>query len=266
VLPLQGLQTYDHLKLAAYQLIQDAAHDSVQYLEVRFAPMLSVGSLRCQEVLEAVVAGTKTGCTDFGIHANVIVCAMRHHSYETNLEMLKTAYDFLHHGVCALDLAGDENNYPTKLYLPLFQLAQKLHFPYTIHAGEQGNLENVKIAIQLGAKRLGHGIALVQDPNLMTLVQSRRIGIEMCPTSNLQTRAVKNYAEYPMGEFLRRGLLVTVNTDNRTVSDTSSTKEFTLVKNLYGESFPNLVTKLYRNAVEVSFADDSIKDRLLRIL
>ncbi|MDR1832012.1 MAG: adenosine deaminase [Fusobacteriaceae bacterium] len=264
-LPLKGLQTAENLKLAAYRLIADASRDDLRYLEIRFAPALSTDAgLDCAEVIDAVLSGVREGERAFGLPANLIVCAMRHHSFEKNAAMLQAARDFLGKGVVALDLAGDENRYPTAMHAELFLRAKAMGFPFTIHSGEQGSVENVALALDLGAKRLGHGIALRKAPALMEKAKEMRAGIEMCPTSNLQTKAVASFDDYPMGEFLRRGLLVTVNTDNRTVSGTTSARETAIALKLCGGTFPDLADALFKNAVAVSFADDSLKNRLLR--
>ncbi|MDR1834707.1 MAG: adenosine deaminase [Fusobacteriaceae bacterium] len=263
-LPLRGLQTREHLRTAAMDLIQNAAKDPVRYLEIRFAPLLSTAALSCPEVIEAVLAGAGEAGKKYGVSFNLILCAMRHHAFEQNLVLLRAARDFLGRGVCALDLAGDENKFPTKLHVPFFEKAKAMGFPFTIHSGEQGGVENVRLALQLGARRLGHGIALIKDPNLMDLAKARRVGIELCPTSNFQTGAVKDAACYPLREFLERGLLATVNTDNRTVSDTDCRKELALAESLAGSVFENLGERLWKNAVVTSFADDSLKNRLLK--
>jgi adenosine deaminase len=264
-LPLEGLQTIDNLKLAGYNLIKDVSKENVKYIEVRFAPMLSCNNLKCSDVIEAVISGVKKAEKEFGIMTNIIVCAMRHHTYETNFSMLKNACDFLGSGVCALDLAGDEIKFPTKLHVELFKSAKRFKIPFTIHSGETGDVENIRLALELGASRLGHGIALIKDKKLMKDVYDNNIGIEMCPTSNLQTKAVDSLANYPMKEYLKNNLLVSINTDNRTVSNTNSTKEIEIVKELYNDDYPELEKILYMNAVKTSFAEDGIKDKLIRL-
>ena len=218
-LPLQCLQTKEGLEQAAYELVMDAAKDNVAYLEVRFAPMLSTEKgLTCTEVIDSVVRGLKKGERESGTYAYAIVCAMRHHSLEQNLEMLQAAKPFVGKGVCALDLAGDESGFPTNLFRELFLQAKEWKIPFTIHSGECGSVDNIREAIALGAKRLGHGIALEKSPELRQLCKEKGIGIEMCPTSNLQTKAVEDFNSYPLKQFLEEGLLVSVHTDNRTVS------------------------------------------------
>ena len=263
-LPLSCLQTEEGLNLAAYTTLEKAAQENIKYIEMRFAPMSSVGKgLNCEKVIEAVLFGIKKAERDLDIKAGVIVCAMRHYSLESNIHMLKCARNYLGEGVCALDLAGDESAFPTREQRELFVAARKLEMPFTIHSGECGSIENVREAIGLGAKRLGHGIALKKSRELMSLVKEKNIGIEMCPTSNFQTMAVTSWKEYPLNLFLDQGLLATINTDNRTVSNTTITKELIKIsENLKIDE--EKILKLTRNSIEIAFADDNIKHNILK--
>lgn len=262
-LPLSCLQTAAGLRRAAFELVGSAAGENVRYIEVRFAPMLSVNAeLDCRTAIESVVDGLKAGGKKYRVYAQAIVCAMRHHTPEKNLEMLKTAREFLGNGVCALDLAGDESAYPTKLFRELFAKARDWNMPFTIHSGECGSVENVREAVALGAERIGHGIALAQSRELQEICRRKRIGIEMCPTSNFQTHAVEDVGRYPLEMFLKQGLLVSINTDNRTVSATSMTKEIEFVmKELHQNR--EAIRQCMKNAIETSFAGDAVKHRLL---
>lgn len=263
-LPLQCLQTAEGLRRAAFELVRDAAQENVTYIEVRFAPMLSTnGGLNCKKVLESVIEGLQCAGKQYGVYVSAIACAMRHHSLEQNMEMLRLAREFLGAGVCALDLAGDESGFPTYLFRELFAEAKRLEMPFTIHSGECGSVENVREAIELGARRLGHGIALQKSPELQKLCADKKIGIEMCPTSNLQTKAVDSFAEYPMKQFLERGLLVSIHTDNRTVSGTTVTKELELARDVLGLSDDEIL-QCTKNAIETAFTDDSVKQELYR--
>ena len=150
-----------------------------------------------------------------------------------------------------------------KSFLPLFSKVKAWNMPFTIHAGECGSVENVAEAVECGASRIGHGIALRGHPEIMGICREKRVGLEMCPISNLQTKAVHSKAEYPMREFLQNGLLVTVNTDNRTVSATTIDREIRFVQENYGIT-DSEVSLMMRNAVEVSFAPDDIRQKLLK--
>lgn len=263
-LPLRCLQTKEGLRRAAYELVRDVSKDDVRYIEVRFAPMLSTeNGLSCREVIASVVEGLKAGEQEYGVFASAIVCAMRHHSLEQNMQMLTEAREFFGKGVCALDLAGDESSFPTSLFRELFVRAKNWGIPFTIHSGECGSVDNIREAIELGAKRLGHGIALEKSPELRKLCKEKGIGIEMCPTSNLQTKAVSSFEKYPLEQFLNEGLLVSIHTDNRTVSGTTMEKEEKLVKEGLQIS-EEMLLQCTRNAIQTAFASDEIKEELMR--
>lgn len=263
--PLTCLQDRDGLVGAGYDFLKNVSDENVKYVEVRFAPMLSLSQgLTVRQVLESVLEGLNKGREKFSVEYNVIVCAMRQHSEEENLKMLKAAREFLGCGVCAADLAGNEEAYPMKDFLSLFQEAKKLEFPFTIHAGECGDPQNIQDSVSAGAKRIGHGIAMRGDGKLQELCRENRVGIEMCPISNLQTKAVSSPAEYPLREFLDAGLMVSINTDNRTVSGSTITKELEFIQSQYGVLDEELWL-LMRNAIETAFAEDSLKESLYRI-
>ena len=261
-LPIRCIQTADGLRTAAREFLLRAAQENTRYVEVRFAPLLSAGAgLGCRQVVEAVLEGLSEAREKCGTDYNVIVCAMRHHPKEDSLAMMKACREFLGEGVCAADLAGDEAAFPMEQYMDLFAQAKKLEMPFTIHAGECGRVENVAKAVECGAARVGHGIALAGNRAVQRLCADKKIGIEMCPTSNLQTRAATK-ENYPLREFMDAGLCVTLNTDNRTVSGTDMTREMCFVCEQYGITAEEL-KEFYLHAVDAAFASDLVKQRLL---
>lgn len=265
-LPLQCLQTETGLRKASKAFLLDLQKDNVEYVEVRFAPLLSVNDhLDCRRVIQSVIEGLEEAKKECNIFYNVIACAMRHHSEEESLAMMKIAREFLGEGLCAVDLAGNEAAFPMEKFTGLFTEAKKLGIPFTIHAGECGSVENVIQSVECGAARIGHGIALRGNEKAIVLCREKGIGIEMCPISNLQTKAVKNPSEYPIREFLNAGLRVTINTDNRTVSHSTLQKEMEFVQKQYGIVEEELIT-MTGNAIDVAFAEDSVKAELWRKL
>lgn len=265
-LPLACLQEADAFTAAGYDILRTMHAENVRYAEIRFAPLSSVTpEMNVRRIMEALLKGLDRGKEDFDVAYNVIVCAMRHQGDEENYDMFRTAREFLGAGVCAADLAGAEAQYPMSEFMELFGKVKKLGMPFTIHAGECGSAENIVDAVKVGAARIGHGIAMRDRRDIQEMIKNRGIGIEMCPVSNLQTKAVESPADYPLREFLDRGLLVTINTDNRTVSGTSMTRELEFVGKTYGISDEE-IRLCMRNAVEVSFAEDGLKERLYREL
>lgn len=265
-LPLACLRDPETFTAAGYDLLKTMGAENIRYAEIRFAPLSCVTpSMDVRQTIEALLRGLERGKEDFGVAYNVIVCAMRHQSETENYDMFRTAREFLGAGVCAADLAGAEAQYPMAEFMELFGKVKQLGMPFTLHAGECGNAQNIADAIEAGASRIGHGIAMRGHGEIQQLVKQADIGVEMCPISNLQTKAVEGPGEYPLREFLDGGLPVTINTDNRTVSGTSLTKELAFVQKTYGVSDEEILSCM-KNAVRVSFAEDGLKEKLMREL
>ncbi len=271
-LPLSVLQTEANLERAAEEFLLSLAGENVRYVEVRFAPLLcTAGNLSCEKVLEAVLKGLKKGRLKTGIQSSVIVCAMRNHSFEENFHVLLTAMEFYKSGVCAMDLAGDEASYPTGEFRELFRKAKNYRMPFTIHAGECGSPLDVEAAYEFGARRVGHGLALLKNPELLKTFVQKGIGVELCPTSNFQTRAAAGPDDYPLKQFYEAGLPVSINTDNRTVSGTDLSTELIKAVGMISPSAQEeweesleLLEKLQKNAIDTAFAEDDIRQELWR--
>ena len=265
-LPGKCIMDEEGLSDAGYDVLKSMKQENVCYAEIRFAPLLSeTEDMNCAKVIEALLVGLEKGKKDFGIEYGVITCAMRHHSEEENRRMIRTAREYLGYGVCAADLAGAEALYPMSEFMELFQETKKLGMPFTLHAGECGSVQNILDSVEAGAGRIGHGIAMRGHREVQKELQRKGIGIEMCPVSNLQTKAVESTKDYPMREFLDNGLKVTVNTDNRTVSNTTLTKELAFIQKTYGITDEESCLMM-KNAVDVAFADDAVKERILKRL
>lgn len=265
-LPGQCIMDEEGLAGAGYDVLKSMHGENVCYAEIRFAPLLSVTEhMDTAKVIEALLRGLERGRQEFGVEFGVITCAMRHHSAAENGAMLRTAREYLGKGVCAADLAGAEAQYPMSEFMELFSGVKKLGMPFTLHAGECGSVQNIIDSVDVGAGRIGHGIAMRGNPELQRRLRDAHIGVEMCPISNLQTKAVRDKKDYPMREFLNAGVPVSVNTDNRTVSDTTLTKELTFIQENYGISDEELMC-MTRNAIDTAFAGDDVKQRLYRRL
>lgn len=258
-LPLACLQTAEGLREASRDFLIEVSKENIVYIEARFAPLLSVNaSLSCAQVIQAVLEGLEEGKKECGVEYNVIACAMRHHTPEQNLELFKTAAEFLGKGLCALDLAGNEAAFPMKDFRDQFEAARRMGFEFTLHAGECGSVENIADSVESGASRIGHGIAMRGNCEVQKLCLQRKIAVEMCPISNLQTKSVPDKSEYPLREFLDKGLLVTINTDNRTVSNTTITDEMEFVQREYGISDEEL-HRMTLNAVDAAFVTEKVR-------
>ncbi|MBB6635623.1 adenosine deaminase [Cohnella thailandensis] len=252
VLPF--LQDRESLKRAAFEIVESAAADNCIYIEVRFAPLLHIHKgLTVPDAIRSVIEGLNEGEARYGVKARVIAICMRHQPIDDNLEVVRAAALFLGKGLVAVDLAGDEANHPPARFREVFALARQLGIPYTIHAGEAAGADSIEEAIEgLGAVRIGHGVRLRENPALLEVVLARQIPLELCPTSNIQTKAVSGWADYPIRDYWDRGLLLTVNTDNPTVSGTSMTGECEALAERFRFTIEELAS-LMRNALNVAF-------------
>lgn len=251
-LPLSYLITRDSFKIAAENLLKEAAQEGVGYMEIRFAPLLSCREdLPVNAIVEGALEGIGAG-EKHGITGRLILCAMRHMDVEQNLQIVDVAKRYLGEGVCAIDLAGDEKGFPVLGQKRLFEYASEMGVPYTIHAGECGSVQSMKDAISLGTRRIGHGIAAAKDRELQEYCAKNRICFEMCPISNLHTKAVPSIEDYPIVQFLEMGIPVTINTDNRMVSNTTITKEWELLKEHFHLTESDFKV-LMENAAEAAF-------------
>ena len=262
-LPLQVLQTEEAIAAGVYLLLKRLAEQRLVYAEIRFAPQLHLArGLTQEQVVAAAVRGLEKAIDEFSMPAQLILCCMRSDDNEAaNLETVRVAKSFLGQGVCAVDLAGNEAAFPTKDFTPVFSLARKLGVPYIIHAGEAAGPESVYQALELGAKRIGHGVRSAEDPKLLTILQSKNIPLELCFSSNLQTKAVKSGEPYPLAHYWELGIPVVVNTDNMTVSGTSLHKEYRLLQERL-ELSADTLKAIALNAANAAFVDSQTRERL----
>jgi adenosine deaminase len=231
------MQTKDALVRVAAECAEDLAADGIVYAEVRFAPELHIeGGLSLDEVVDAVLEGFRLGSAGGGITIGTLATAMRHAANSS--EIAELALRHRDDGVVGFDIAGSEAGNPPTRHLAAFQEIAKANSHITIHAGEAFGLPSIWEAVQLcGAERLGHGVRIVDDiavddagrahlGRLAAFVRDRRVALEMCPTSNVHTGAAPSIAEHPIGLLTRLRYRVTVNTDNRLMSDITLSQEF----------------------------------------
>jgi len=257
------MQTEEALERVAYEQAEDLSRDGVVYFESRFAPVFHTRrELSHQQVVSAVLKGLERGRKDFGISSGLIVCAMR--NMDVSLEMAELAVDFRERGVVGFDLAGEEGGYPPKKHVDAFHYIQRQNFNITIHAGEGFGKESIWQAIQYcGAHRIGHGTRLIDDiavmdgravklGDLAQYVLDKRIPLEVCLISNVQTGAARSLSEHPFKLLYQEKFRVTLNTDNRLMSDTTMTKEFEAAQDTFGLSLEDF-EKITINAMKSAF-------------
>lgn len=241
---LSVMQTYESLYRAAYELAVDAAAENVRYLEVRYSPALhQQRGLKMTTVLDAVLEGLRVAKRETGIKTGVLICGIRHINPSTSMRLAELAVAYKNRGVTGFDLAGAEYNFPAKDHKDAFQLILKNNVNCTAHAGEAYGPESISQAIHyLGAHRIGHGVRLREDGDLLNYVNDHRIPVEACLSSNLQTGAVDSLESHPLRFYFDYGLRVTVNTDNRLITDTTVTRELMLAHKECGLTLEDLVT------------------------
>ncbi|NBC86019.1 MAG: adenosine deaminase [Bacteroidetes bacterium] len=221
------LQTKEALYRCTYELAEDNAEENVRHLELRYAPILHTEEgLSLEEVNDTVLQALKDAERDLDIHTGLIICGLRDRYESASMRQAELAAEYRHRGVVAFDLAGGEAGNPPKGHLHAFYHARNHLLNLTIHAGESWGPDSIRQALfYCGAHRIGHGISLQEDPELMQYFADHRIPLEMCPTSNVQTHVVSSLEAHPITTYVNNGVPVTVNTDNRLFSRTSVTDE-----------------------------------------
>jgi adenosine deaminase len=225
---LAVLQEKEAIERCAYELARDCAAENVRYIEVRFSPILHTRhGLSLKDSVESVREGLQRAERELGIRTGIIICGIRHISPESSLVLAQLALEYKGAGVVAYDLAGAEEHFPAKKHREAFFLILNNNINCTVHAGEAFGPSSIAQAVHYcGAHRIGHGTRLREDADLLAYVNDHRIPLEMCLTSNVHTGAIQSYADHPIKQYLDAGLRVTLNTDNRLISETSLTREF----------------------------------------
>jgi adenosine deaminase len=246
------MQTKESLERVAYEMMEDMKNDNVCYVETRFAPVFHVSKgLYYEDIVKAVLTGLEKGKKDFGVGYGLILCGMR--NMKNTLEIAELAVNFRNQGVVGFDLAGEEGGYPPKRHIDAFQFIQRANFNITIHAGEAFGKESIWQAIQwCGAHRIGHATHLREDisrdkdgnvyifGDLTQYILDKRIPLEICLLSNVHTGAVDKIENHPFGMLFKERFRVTLNTDDRLMSDTTMSKEFITAIEVFGLNLDDL--------------------------
>ena len=233
---LSVMQTPAALRRTTYELIEDVAKENVRYIEIRYSPILHTKKgMSLGESVEAVREGLQRGRKDFGVESGIIVCGIRNISAAASLKLADLTVRYKNKGVVGFDLAGAEENFPAKDHQEAFYMILNNNINATIHAGEAFGPSSIHQAIHhCGAHRIGHGTRLKENKDLMNYVNDHRITLEVCLTSNWQTRSIRSLKYHPLKYYYDQGIRVTLNTDNRLMSGTTLTKEFLLAHKLFG--------------------------------
>ncbi len=254
------LANLEACRRVAYECVEDAADEEIDYLEVRFSPvfMAQPHSLAPDGIVEAVVDGIQAGEEDFGVRTNIIGIISR--TYGPDLARLELdALLTQKSSIKAVDLAGDEQNFPGELFVEHFNRVVSAGLQVTIHAGESVGSRSIWQALnQLHAQRIGHAVRAIEDPSLMDYMQIHQIAIESNITSNIQTGTVNNYSEHPLKAFLEKGLLATINSDDPGTSGITLRHEYEQGSILAGLN-ADMVLQVQKNGLEAAFLPESEK-------
>lgn len=262
-LTLAVMQDAGAIERIAYELAEDHARENVRWLEVRFCPGLCTRhGLTASAVLDAALAGLARARKDHGLESAVIVTALRTLPAGSSLEMAELAVAYRGRGVCAFDLAGAEAGHPVHDHLEAVRAARASGLPITIHAGEGFGAASIREALELGgAARIGHGTRLAEDPGLLAVVRDAGVVLEVCLTSNVQTRAAESYAAHPLRRFYDEGVHVSLCTDNRLMSGVLLTDEYAHARDALDFRWDELV-QVARTGFAGAFAPADVKKAL----
>lgn len=269
-IPIAIMQDEEAMERSSYELMKNLAKQGIVYSEIRFAPQQHCQKGCTQrQVTEAVVRGIRKAEAEIKtIHGSVLLCAMTYQNIndnkEANMETVKVAGELLGHGVAGLDIAGAEGIVPLKEHAPVFAEASRQNIPFTIHAGEVNIPEDVKTAIEFGARRIGHGQSCIDNDEVFKMVLERRIPLELCLTSNIQSHVRESYEAHPLKRLYDAGVVVTMNTDNMILSNVTLESEYDKAAEVFGFTEADFI-RMNKNSLEAAFMEESLRAELRKL-
>jgi len=263
----QLMQTEDALRIVAEDVFEQLRADKVIYAELRFAPLLhTYQGLTAEAVVAAVDRATEECIRATGIEAGLILCTLRHFSAEQSMETARLVKQFAGSRVAALDIAGDEAGFPIDPHIPAYRFAIENGLHRTAHAGEARGADSVWETLKaFQPTRIGHGVRSAEDPALVEHLRQKRIHLEVCPSSNVQTRAFPSYAEHCADELFRAGISMGINTDARTITNVTLEQEYARLREAFRWDDEEFVA-CNREALRAAFVDEATRARLLHLL
>lgn len=258
------LKTEDALERVTYEFLEDSWKENIVYIEFRFAPAYHVsGDLSLERVVQAVISGKNRAEKKFPVKSGLILCFNGKDTREQQLRILQLAREYKDKGVVGVDFIGDiVEDYPKENFREIREFIKRHGLNLTAHAGEVSGPEGILKAVRdLGASRIGHGVRLCEDKRTYNLVRNRGIVLELCPTSNVKMGIVENYRNHPLPAYFRGGIKATLNTDDRTIFDTSLNREWAIGMEEMGLR-PQELVQLNYNALEGAFIDNKLKEEL----
>ena len=257
---IQLMQSEEALEAVTLDLFEQLARDSILYAEIRFAPLEHTREgLSVEEVVRSVERAVQRGIRETGIEVRVILCTLRHYNARQSLQTVELVEQFRTGLVVGFDIAADEAGYPIDAHLAAFQYAQRHGIPCTAHAGEACGADSVWETLEhFHPQRIGHGVRSVEDPALVEHLARRQIHLEVCPTSNLQTKVFRQMCDHSIGRLYAAGVPLSINTDGRTISDVDLTREYGKLVEVFGWTAAEFLRcNLY--ALEAAFLSEAEK-------
>jgi adenosine deaminase len=254
----------DIIKRLTWEAVEDAALDNIRYLELRFTPVAlsRAEGFPMGQVVDWVIESVREASSQYGIIVRLIVSINRHESIAQAQKVIEIALDRMDKGIVGIDLAGNEAEFSAEPFQKLFSIAQEQGLRITIHAGEWGGADNVRKAIEdFGAERIGHGIRVLEDPEVVALARERRTVFEVCITSNHHSGVVDELGDHPIKQMIREGLNVTINTDDPSISRIDLSNEYQTVSEVFGMPLGILEERVLA-AARASFLPDELRRRL----
>jgi adenosine deaminase len=260
---MKGPEAFERV---TYEIAEDAKKENVRILELRFGPTnYETPEMPLFMIVESALKGLYRASEDFDMYARLIICGIRT-DMDATRKAAEIAVNYKRKGVVGFDMAGKENGYRAGLFVDALKRVRYNFLPITIHAGEEDGVESISEAVaDLRAVRIGHGLTLRDNQDLLEFVDKTRLCIEMCPTSNINTGAVESYGTHPIRTYLQDNLRVTVNTDNRTISDTTITNEYMQLMRYAGLTQKDIL-KTVNNGIKASFLNSKTTRKLLNEL
>ena len=264
---LEYMQTKEQLEIVIEDLFDQLVNDNVIYAEIRFAPLLHLKKgLSSKNVVEIVSNKTKIESEKSGIEVGLILCTLRHFSVDQSLQTVKLVKDFLDKNVVGFDIAADEAGFPIDNHIKSFQFARDNNIFCTAHAGEALGADSVTNTLKyLKPNRIGHGVRCIEDNSLIEKIKKENIHLEICVTSNMVTKVFNNLKDHPVDFLFNKGVSLSINTDGRTISDTTLNKEYVLLNKEFNW-LKNKFLEVNINAMKASFSSNEVKNKIISIL
>lgn len=264
---LEYMQTKEQLEIVIEDLFDQLTNDNVIYAEIRFAPLLhQKKGLSSKNVVEIVSNKTKIESEKSGIEVGLILCTLRHFSVDQSLQTVKLVKDFSNKNVVGFDIAADEAGFPIDNHIKSFQFARDNNIFCTAHAGEALGADSVTNTLKyLKPNRIGHGVRCIEDNSLIEKIKKENIHLEICVTSNMVTKVFNDLKDHPVDFLFNKGISLSINTDGRTISDTTLNKEYVLLNKEFNW-LKNKFLEVNVNAMKASFSSNEVKNKIISIL